>query len=80
MHVHWYVEKVFAFMPQRGKSDPIKKLDFFLILLFCFSLWHGKFSPLTTHKKYKEPQHKQGLSSFFMIKSCFLLSATEQNQ
>lgn len=34
MHVHRYAEKVFVFVPQRVKLEPIKKPDFLLILLF----------------------------------------------
>lgn len=38
MRVHRCAEKIFVFVPQWGKLDPIKKLDCFLILLFLLFL------------------------------------------
>lgn len=57
VHVHRYAEKVFVFVPQRVKLEPIKKPDFLLILLF-YAFLGGimeKFLPWRHTNSIKKP-------------------------
>lgn len=41
MHVRTYIKKQFMFVPQKGKLDPIKELDFFFFKSYSFVVLDG---------------------------------------
>lgn len=75
MHVHTYIKKQFMFVPQKGKLDPIKELDFFFLnptlLLFLMALWENFSIEDTLNNTGKKKKSKQTLSPIWLIKSWF---------